>query len=144
MTYQCIAGAAEAERASDRIVLSLVHLRERIDVSASAVLSIEAQDEQTFFLDTGASLTISSPSILLCFTPDIHHRISELSAGIVGEALEVFVAGQSIAAPVVREPLSSLTGFLLHAGNDADARMLFDTLCAAWGKPELRVVPRQA
>jgi len=56
MTYQCIAGAAEAERTSDRIVLSLVHLRERIDVSASAVLSIEAQDEQTFFLDTGASL----------------------------------------------------------------------------------------
>ena len=125
----------------ERIVLSLVHPRGRIDVSASAVVSIEPREERDLLLDTGALWTTRSPNVELRFTPEIHHRISRLSAEIVGEPLEVVVCSKSVAKPVVREPLSSLTCFCLSVWDFADAEALAEKLRARWVLSDLRVVP---
>jgi len=141
IAYQSIAGAADVARTADRVVLSLVHPRGRIDVPASAVRSIEPREEQEVLLDNGALWRIPSPNVELCFTPEIHHRIRRLSAEIVGEALEVVVGGKSIAEPIVQEPLSSLTCFCLSVCDFADAQALAEKMRAGWGRSDLRVVP---
>jgi hypothetical protein len=134
MSFAMIAGSAGSEQAFDRIVLSLVHPRERIDVPASAILSIEARKERTYVLETGVRWTMRDHRVELCFTPEIHHRIGVFTADIVDEVLEVVVAGECIAAPIVRAPLKDLTGFCISVWDEADTRALCDKLRAAWGK----------
>jgi preprotein translocase subunit SecD len=88
-----------------RIALSLVHPRGRVDIPPDEVLEIEAKAEQTFFFsDTWTSKTYPMPHVHLSFTPRIGTLIHRLTSQIVGEPLDIVVAGKVIISPVIREP----------------------------------------
>jgi preprotein translocase subunit SecD len=88
-----------------RIALSLVHPLGRVDIPPGEILEIEAKAEQTyFFSDTWTSKTYALPHVRLTFTPRIGTLIHHLTSQIVGEALDVVVAGKVVISPVIREP----------------------------------------
>jgi hypothetical protein len=77
---------------ADEIALSLVHGKDRIDVPASMLTSARL-------------LELGHPVVEVCFSDSVKQRICELSRGIVGEPLEIWVNCRKFSAPVVREPL---------------------------------------
>src|SRR5215831_10198844 len=100
--FSVIEGRADARV---RIALSLVHSRGRVDVPPDEILEIEAKAEKTFFFsDTWTSKTYPLPHVQLTFTPRIGTLIHRLTSQIVGEALDIAVAGKVVISPVIREP----------------------------------------
>jgi len=94
-----IAGSGRTER----IALSLVHASGRIDVPVEAIYSIAVHEYSRF------SSRFPHPYVEVNLRFDIRARLRKLSRAIVGEPLEIFVDGKSVAKPIVREPIGNLS-----------------------------------
>jgi len=124
-----------------RIAISLVHRRERIDIPVRDVLKIEALGEETFYFpEIRASKTYPFARIKLTFKPDVRARLYRLTRDIVGEPLEIVVAGEAICCPVVREPLGIQEAFNIHVNDLDEANEIVTKLRKEWIIPDLRIV----
>jgi len=127
--------------APERIALSLVHPRGRIDIPVKDVLKIETRAGETAFsADTRTSQTAAAPHVRLEFTAEIRARIHRLTAQIAGDELAIVVAGREICRPVVREPLGLHGWFNIRVHDLEQARDLTAKLREGWINPDLRVV----
>src|SRR5438270_279646 len=72
----------------ERIALSLVHPRGRIDVPVSVICGIEAREEQVFATQTGP-IRLARPHVEIRFTPAVSSWLYELTRQIVGQPLEI-------------------------------------------------------
>lgn len=101
-TLVCAAVPAVA----DGIALSLLHGQSRIDIPASAILRIEAQATQTFFItETQQERVFQLPHVELCYTAEIQKRICQLTRQIIEQPMSIVVDCETVSRPVVREPL---------------------------------------
>jgi hypothetical protein len=102
-TFSVIGGRPDAPV---RIALSLVHRRGRIDIPVRDVLQIDARADETFYFpELRASRTYPGAHVKLTLKPDVRARLYRLTRDIVGDPLEILVAGEVISSPIVREPL---------------------------------------
>lgn len=125
----------------ERIALSLVHPRGRIDIPVSAILRIEAHGDGTVAdHDTGRMSTYRGPHVEVCFTQAIRDRICQLTRQIVDEPMEIVVGGERISSPIVREPLCSEACFHISANDLAQAHALAHRMRTGWSKAGPRVV----
>jgi hypothetical protein len=91
---------------ADEIALSFVHGQNRIDVPASAVVSIEGRPDSLYRSTLPGELAKHErPYVNICFDAAIAARLCELTHKIVGEPLELWVGCKAIMKPVVRESL---------------------------------------
>lgn len=126
---------------AERLALSLVHSRERIDVPVSALVGIEAYADQTFqIIETGELRTVEAPRVEVYLAPSVRARLRALTAMILKEPLEIVVAGRCVSRPVVREVLGEDPCFMISARGFAEAEALAQTMRAGWRRPTLRVV----
>jgi hypothetical protein len=107
-----IAGGGRTEK----IALSLVHASGRIDIPVKAIHWVEAREYSPFSKRLPA---LPSPHVEVNLRYDIRARPRKLTQEIVGEPLEIFVEGRSVAKPIVREPLGG-TGPLRISTYDLD------------------------
>ncbi len=128
--FSVIEGRADAPV---RIALSLVHPRGRVDIPPSDVLEIEAKAEQTFFFsDTWTLKTYPWPHVRLSFTPRIGTLIHRLTTQIVGEPLDIVVAGKVVISPVMREPRGLRESLSIGFYDLEDAQKLAAKLREGW------------
>jgi hypothetical protein len=114
-----------AEPRADRIVLSLVHPRGRVDVPARAIVRVEAQTQGILpDRESGTWVVVRGPRVAVFFTQPIRNEIFLLTQQIVGEVLEIVVDGACISRPVVREPLGAEPAFFISAYEITEARVL--------------------
>jgi hypothetical protein len=126
---------------AERIALSLVHPRERIDVPASAV-RIEACGEWIFTDERGRPWSAPSPRVELCFRPDIARRIRRLSRAIVDQPWDIVSGGEVVASPIVRMPLCCPgTSIFVSVFDLEEARALAHRLRTGWRRLGPRAVP---
>jgi hypothetical protein len=97
-----IAGSGRTEK----LALSLVHARGRIDIPARAIHRIEVHEYSRF---SKLQPPWPEPSVEVNLRFDIRARLRKLTRAIVGEPLEIFVDGKSVSKPIVREPLGNLS-----------------------------------
>ena len=136
-----IPGFGRTDEPRERIALSLIHPRGRIDVPVSAIRRIEAHAEQTFFIqDTGKPVTSSRPHVEVDVSPAIRARMWCLTRKIIGEPLKIVVDGECVSAPIVREPLGAQPSFHISAADFAEAQALAERLRVGWSKPSPRAV----
>jgi hypothetical protein len=113
------------------IALSLVHGEHRIDVPASAIVSIEVLPYSLYRnTETGEITKGGRPYVEICFNGAIGAQICELTQRIVDKPLEVWVSCRAIEKPIVREPLCSNTCLKLSAYDMSEAEQLVSTLNA--------------
>ena len=128
--FSVIEGRADAP---GRIALSLVHPRGRVDIPPGEVLEIEAKAEQTFFFsDTWTSKTYPLPHVRLSFTPRIGTLIHRLTSQIVGEPLDIVIAGKVVISPVMHEPGGLRESMSIGFCDLEDAQKLAAKLREGW------------
>jgi hypothetical protein len=116
---------------ADEIALTFVHGQNRIDVPASAVVSIEALPYSLYRNTvTGEITKHGRPYVEICFNAAIGAKLCELTQRIVGEPLELWVNCQAIVKPVVREPLCSDACLKLSSFDPSEAGELVSRLNA--------------
>jgi len=123
-----------------RIAFALVHPRARIDVAFSDVLLIEALEEITFALPGGVFKTFTVPRVEVTLAPRARSQLRQLTAAIVGEAMDIVVSGRVVSSPIVREPLGRHPTFTIKLFDLAEAEALAAKLRQGWDRPALRVV----
>jgi hypothetical protein len=127
----------------ERVALSLVHPRGRIDVPVGVIRGIEAREEQVFATQTGP-IRLARPHVEIRFTPAVSSRLYELTRQIVGQPLEIVVGGKTITKPIVREPLGGRRGRIaISTFNFDEARALAERLRERWSRVGLRLVRRR-
>ena len=119
---------------AERLALSLVHPRERIDVPVDAIVRITAYGEGQ------APWPFHSPHVHVCFNSAIRERIRRLTQHIVDEAMDIVVCGECVSSPIVREPLGEDSCFRISAFNLPEAQALADRMRTGWMKNGPRVV----
>jgi hypothetical protein len=134
-----IPGLAIGSEPPQRIALSLVHPRERIDIPVGAIRRIEAREEFTLW-EKGKLWMFRSPRVEVSVIQAIRDQIRRLTKDIVDEPMEIVVAGECVARPIVREPLGSQECFQISASDLAEAHALAHRLRAKWSKAHLRVI----
>ena len=134
-----IPGGIANDAPVERIALSLVHPRERIDIPLGAV-RIEACGQQVF-AEGGCPWAIWNPRVEFRFRADIAERIARLTRAIVDEPWDIVVGDEVVLSPIVREPLCcSGTSFMIGAYNLEEARALAKRLRIGWRKLGPRAV----
>jgi hypothetical protein len=123
----------------ERIALSLVHPRGRIDVPVSVIRSIEAREEHVFGTRNGP-FKLAAPHVEIRLTPAVSSRLYELTRQIVGEPLETVVGGKTICKAIVHEPLGRRGHIWISASDFDEARTLAERLRERWSKVGLRLV----
>jgi hypothetical protein len=118
----------------DRIALSLVHPRERIDIPIGAIPRIEVRGELALW-ESGKPWTCQRPWVEVWVRQPIRTRIWQLTKQIVGEPMEVVVAGECVVKPIIREPLGVQERLQISAWDLAEANALADRLRARWSRP---------
>ena len=124
---------------ADRIALSLVHPRERIDIAISAIRWIEARRYKIHGSGKGSWIS-RYPFVEICLAPYVGERIYRLTKQIVGESLEFLVNGESISKPVVREPLGIHESLAISLWDYEEAAALANRLSARWTMFQLKPV----
>jgi hypothetical protein len=125
----------------ERIALSLVHPRERIDIPVSAILRIEAHGEIAFTEQgTGRPWISPNPHVEICFAEAIRERICQLSRQILDQPWDIVVGGEVVASAIVREPLCSQACFQISANDLAEAHALAHRMRTGWSKAGPRAV----
>ncbi|WP_420131622.1 SecDF P1 head subdomain-containing protein [Rhodopseudomonas sp.] len=132
-----IAGGRDGQ---ERIALSLVHPRERIDVTIPQVLSITIVPDITFAVPDGTLRTLAMPSVVLRLAPSICGRLHRLTSTILQEKMDIVVGGEVIASPRVLEPIGGDQAFSIGVYDLADAEDLAEKLRRGWARPALRAV----
>ncbi|MFC0240144.1 hypothetical protein [Rhodopseudomonas telluris] len=123
-----------------RIAMSIVHPRERIDVTFDEVLAVEAVADYTFAVSDGTTMTFASPHVEVTVAPHIGARLYRLTSHIIDEAADYVVGGEIVCSPIVREPIGLRGAFFISADSLADAEALAAKLRRGWARPQLRVV----
>jgi preprotein translocase subunit SecD len=127
---------------AERIALSLVHKRERIDIPVSAVVRIEAHAELIVSVrETRQVLAFSEPRVEVWLNQAIRGRISRLSREIIDEPLDIIVGGERISSPIVREPLCSQGCFVISVHDVSEAHALAQRMRTGWITAGPRPVP---
>jgi hypothetical protein len=123
---------------SDRIALSFVHPRERIDVAISAIRWVEPRRFKAYFCGKRSQIS-STPFVEICLAPYIRRRIYRLTKEIVGEKVEIIVDGNCVTAPIVRQPLGIHQSIAISELYYEDAVALAERLRARWSvtRPKL-------
>jgi hypothetical protein len=135
-TFSVIEGRPDAPI---RIALSLVHRRERIDIPVRDVLQIDTRADETFYFpELRASRTYPCAHVKLTLKPDVRGRLYRLTRDIVGDPLEILVAGEVISSPIVREPLGIQESFNIHVFDFAEAKEIAEKLRKGWINGGLR------
>jgi hypothetical protein len=118
---------------SERIALSLVHARERIDIPVRAIVRIEALTELTVFdRETGRTLMFPRARVEVWFNQAIRDRICRPTRDIIDEPLDIFVGGECICSPIVREPLCSQQCFEISFHDISEAYALAQRMRTGW------------
>jgi hypothetical protein len=118
---------------TEPIMFSLVHPRGRIDVPRSGVWSIEAITAiPGIESDTCAC---AQPHVEVWLNAKILGRLAELSAQIVGEALEIVVGDETVAAPIVHAPLGATEIFDISTASFEEALALAYMMRNHWLRP---------
>jgi hypothetical protein len=135
----------EGNQGPDCIAFSLVHPLQRLDITASDLLGVEAHAEQTFVFDDGTSKTYALPYVEVCLSPDIRAKLYRLTHAILRhdfpvKTLELVVGDESLTKPVIREPIGSQPSFHISTNSLAEAESLACRLRGNWSRPDLRVV----
>jgi preprotein translocase subunit SecD len=139
--FKVIQGRSPDDALAERIALSLVHARARIDIPVSAIVRIEALEEFNYFVpETGQHLKVPQPHVEVCFKQEIHDRICQLTRHIIDEPLDIIVGGERICSPIVREPLCSQEAFVIHIYDLSEAHALAHRMRAGWIKSGPRAV----
>jgi hypothetical protein len=125
---------------NERIALSMVHPRGRIDVPVSVIRGIEPRTEHVFATRNGP-IKSATPHVEIRFTPAISAQLYELTRQIVGEPLETVVGGKTICTAIVREPLGRLGHIWISVFDFDEARALAESLRERWSKVGLYLVP---
>jgi hypothetical protein len=124
---------------SKRIAMSfVVHERKRLDVPASALLSVEASAGRTYFIEGGGSIWSNSPSVEIDLAPDFQAKLYKFTADIIGEVMEVHVGNRCVARPVVREQLGKDPSFQISAFDIAEAEELAEVLRNGWSPQQIK------
>lgn len=137
--FRVVDGLPIDEIPADRIALSLMHSRERIDVPISAIRWIEPR--RCKFYNWGKKVIVSNfPFVEICIAPYVRERIYRLSKQIVGDPLEIIVDGEDVIKPVVREPLGIHDCIAISQFDYDDAVALAERLRARWSDVQPRPV----
>ncbi|ABD06657.1 hypothetical protein RPB_1949 [Rhodopseudomonas palustris HaA2] len=136
-SFSVITGGRDGQ---DRIAMSIVHPRERIDVALDEVLAIEAVAEHTFAVSDGTTMTVAAPHVQVTLAPNIGARLYRLTSHIIDEAADYVVGGEIVCSPIVREPIGLRGTFFISASSLAEAEALAAKLRQGWVRPQLRVV----
>jgi preprotein translocase subunit SecD len=132
-----IAGGRDGQ---ERIALSLVHPRERIDVTIAQLLAITVVPDVTFAAPDGTLRSYAMPSVHVGLAPSICARLHRLTQAILQEKMDIVVAGEVIASPRVLEPIGAEQGISIGVYDVADAEQLAEQLRRGWARPALRAV----
>jgi hypothetical protein len=124
----------------DRIAMSIVHPRERIDVTLAQVLSIEVVPDVTFAAPDGMLRTYAMPSVHIGLAPSICARLHRLTSVILQEKMDLVVGGEVVSSPRVLEPIGAEQAISIGVYDVADAEALAAKLRQGWVRPQLRVV----
>jgi hypothetical protein len=102
-----ILGGATGRALQERIGLSLMHPRGRVDIPVAAIQRIEALETMTFYDRQTASLsTAHCPRVEIWLDAHLRARIYRLTRRIIDEPLDIVVDGGCVSRPIVREPLA--------------------------------------
>ena len=128
-------------REPQRIALSLVHPRERIDIPVTAIYRIESHGAITFWdQETGTIWESPHPHVEVWLSRAVRERIYRLTRHIVDESMEIVVGGECVSRPIVREPLGLQPCFQISADDLAEARALAYRLRMGWREAGPRAV----
>jgi hypothetical protein len=117
----------------ERIALSLVHSRSRIDIPVSVIRGIDALGKDDF-----------RANVEIGFTPAVSAKLYELTSQIVGQPLKIVIDGRTICEPIVREPLGRQGRIWISVFGLDKAHALAERLRERWSKINLRLVPRKS
>jgi hypothetical protein len=140
-----ITGGA-AVRSDERIAMSLEHPLHRIDVPVRALVYVEACSQQTFWFSDKTCKTYDMPHVRVALAPEIRARLYQLTHLLMrfdrdtDKTLAIFIGGECVGRPVLREPLGVLSSFNISANDLAEAEALAAKLRAGFVRTELRVV----
>lgn len=140
--FEVIQGGCPSGASVERIALSLVHPRGHVHIPISAILRIEASGEVVFAGERGWPVSFPIPHVEIWVTPPIREQIHCLTREIVDQTVAIFVAGQCIMSPMIREPLCGAgSSFQLSANDLAEAQTLAERLRTGWRAAGPRLVP---
>ncbi len=107
---------------ASEIALSFVHKEVRIDVPADAVRRIEAYATLTIVnRETRQRTELESPRVEICLSKAIRDKLSQLTARIVDQPLDIVVGCEVVSRPVIREPMGVSPCFQITANDAAEA-----------------------
>lgn len=111
---------------NERIVFSLQHPVQQIDVPASAVLGIVAHEWQFF---PGVERGYPLPYVEVTLDSQIRARIYRWSKALSDPKLgivkfKLIVAGRCVCEPVIDEPVGAVPSFILSTGDFEQAKEL--------------------
>ncbi|MCP9629828.1 hypothetical protein NML43_22290 [Rhodopseudomonas palustris] len=132
-----IAGGRDGQ---ERIALSLVHPRERIDVTIAQLLAITVVPDLTFAAPDGTLRSYAMPSVHVRLAPSICARLHRLTQAILQEKMDIVIAGEVVASPRVLEPIGAEQHISIGVYDVADAEQLAEKLRRGWARPALRAV----
>lgn len=136
-SFSVIAGGRDGQ---DRIAMSIVHPRERIDVALAQVLWIEVVPDVTFAAPDGTLRTYAMPSVHIGLAPSICARLHRLTSVILQETMDLVVGCEVVSSPRVLEPIGAEQAISIGVYDVADAEALAAKLRQGWVRPQLRVV----
>ena len=93
---------------ADEIALSLVHGDSRIDVPASAIVSINVWGSTVYRnSETGSEFESKNPVVEICLSERFKSSICQLTRRSLQEPLEIWVSCRVVSKPVVHEAICS-------------------------------------
>ncbi len=101
--------------------------------STKAIKRIEVREYSPF---SKQQLALPNPHVKVNLRYDIRANLRRLTREIVGEPLEIFVDGKSVAKPIVRKPLDSGASLRISTSDLDEAHALAAQLparYASWG-----------
>lgn len=117
------------------IALSLVNPKGRIDVPVSMLLRVDASPTTAIRNSaTGEVKIFPDPYVNVCIGGEFKERICELSRQTINEPLAIVVGCETVAKPIIREPLCNPSCFRISADNYADAMALAARIRTGHGK----------
>ena len=124
----------------EQIAFSLVHPRGIVHVPARSVRNIEVLEETTYADPLGRPWSFPDPHVEVSLAADVSRRIWELSRTIVEEPLAIFIGGECVLSPIVREPLCQACFFSLAVHDLAEAQAIAARMRCGTARAELRLV----
>lgn len=114
------------QASAEDIALSFVHKTKRINIPRSAISNVKL-DAITIYRNTEIGELFSSPpthNVQVCLSEKYRKKLCNLTRRIVDEEMPIIVDCETIAKPVVREPLCTMECFLITTHDTSDSESL--------------------